>query len=62
MTKVDITLVDGLIDEKNAEIKRLTEVSNAKSKVINYCIGHIHNVSQLKYIEKLCRDVEKLKE
>ena len=50
------------LKEASQEIERLREALVSKGKNINYCIGHIHGVSQLKYIERLCRNTEKILE
>ncbi len=39
---------------------RLREALVSQRKTINYCIGHIHEVRLLKYIERLCRNTEKI--
>ena len=41
------------------EIAELKERITKQNKIINYCIGNMHNVGQLKYIESMCRKLEK---
>lgn len=45
-------------DLADKEIAKLEEEIAKKNKLINYCIGQIHDSSKLKYIGTLLRDMD----